>query len=131
MTPGDRNRFPPAQAVLKDGRTVTLRFLLPGDGPRLGDFYESLDENARRFYAPHPLDREHALANAARADSPTEAVLVLETAGGGIGGYAWYRWHEAAAPASGFGICLAVAYQSCGAGRALMTRLLAPERPLP
>lgn len=123
MTPADRQRFPPTPATLKDGRTATLRFLRADDGPRLGDFYAGLDETAKRFYWPHLLDREHALDNAARADSPSEVVLVLETPMGALGGYAWYRWHEPAS-ASGFGICIAVDYQSCGAGRALMVRLL-------
>ena len=123
MTAADRERFPPTRVALKDGRAAALRFLRSNDGERLGDFYEGLDENAFRFYAPHPHDREHALANAARADSPLEVVLVLETPTGAIGGYAWYRWQEAA-PSSGFGICIAVDYQSCGAGRVLMERLL-------
>jgi ribosomal protein S18 acetylase RimI-like enzyme len=123
MTPADRERFPPTRVTLKDGRAVTLRFLRADDGERLGDFYVGLDEEAARFYWPHPLDREHALANVARADSPVEVVLVLETSAGAIGGYAWYRWRESA-PASGFGICIAVDCQSCGAGRVLTERLL-------
>lgn len=130
MTPGDRTRFPPVQATLKDGRSATLRFLLPEDGARLAALYAGLDENARRFYWPHALDREHAMANAARADSPTEVVLVLEAPAGAIAGYAWYRWRAADAPASGFGICIVVGYQNCGAGRVLMERLLAVAREL-
>jgi ribosomal protein S18 acetylase RimI-like enzyme len=128
MTADDRTRFPTIQATLKDGRAATVRFLLPADGPRLGDFYEGLDENAKRFYWPHPLDREHAMANAARADSPTEVVLLLEATAGTLGGYAWYRWREVTAQASGFGICIAVNCQSCGAGRVLMERLLEVAR---
>ncbi len=128
MTPADRQRFPPVSVTLKDGRPATLRFLVPEDGPRLADFYGCLDDTARRFYWPHPLDREHALANAARADSPTEAVLVLETPAGAIGGYAWYRWQGPDAPVSGFGICIAPDYRDSGAGRALMRRLLEAAR---
>ena len=124
MTPADRGRFPATCVTLKDGRAGTLRFLRADDGERLGDFYEGLDAEAGRFYWPHALDREHARANASRADSPVEVVLVLETPTGAIGGYAWYRWRDADAPSSGFGICIAVDYQSCGAGRVLMERLL-------
>jgi ribosomal protein S18 acetylase RimI-like enzyme len=123
MTPADRERFPPTGVALKDGRPATLRLLRTDDGERLGDFYAGLDENAARFYWPHPLDHEHARTNASRADSPTEVVLVLETASATLGGYAWYRWQEPAA-SSTFGICIAVDHQSCGAGRVLMERLL-------
>jgi len=128
MTPRDRARCPPVEVRLRDGRRATVRLLLPEDGPRLADFYEGLDENARRFYWPHVLDREHAMSNATRADSPTEVVLVLEAPAGAIAGYAWYRWRDSEAMASGFGICIAVGLQSCGAGRALMERLLPVAR---
>ena len=77
-----------------------------------------------RFYYPHPLDREHARANAAKALSPLEVVLVLETPAQQVAGYAWYRWKEEGARRSGFGICIGRACQNLGAGRALMARLL-------
>lgn len=128
MTPRDRERFPPKPVTLKDGRAAVLRLLHTDDGPRLGDFYEHCDDNAKRFYYPHDLDREHALANAARADSPTEVVLLLLTPDERIGGYAWYRWRDPNAETSGFGICIAPEFQSCGAGRVLMERVLEVAR---
>lgn len=124
MDPRDRTDFPPKEVVLKDGRTGTVRFLRCDDGDRLGDMYDQLSELAARFYWPHPLDREHARQNAARADSPTEVVLVLEMPDEALGGYAWYRWPGERAEASGFGICAASDCQGCGVGRLLMERLL-------
>mgnify|MGYP001583934987 CR=1 FL=1 len=123
MTPEQQKRFPPAPATLKDGTTVTLRPLLPDDGERLGDFYESIPRTDIRFYCPHPLTREKARENAGKALSPCEAVLVMETAGGEIGGYAWFRWQEGAG-LSHFGICVRRGFQENGAGGALMARLL-------
>jgi len=128
MEPRERERFPSCEAVLKDGRSVTLRFLQGDDGLGLAAFYAGCDEREMRYYYPHALDREHALANAARADSPTEVVLLLVDAAGAVGGYAWYRWREPQAPMSGFGICVAKAFQGCGAGRVLMERLLEVAR---
>jgi len=124
MKPEDIERFPAQKMVLRDGRIVTLRGLRPDDGEALARFYEAIPREDMRFYSPHPLDREHALRNAAKAHSPTEVVLVLETPEGEIGGYAWYRWHDEGAERSTFGICVARPYQGVGAGRALMQRLL-------
>lgn len=124
MSPADQQRFPPLPTTLADGRRVVVRFLGPEDGPSLGDMYEGLPPKALRHYGPHPLDREHGLRNAAKWDHPYEVVVVLETTEGEIGGYAWYRWRDAEAEASGFGICVREDYWHCGAGRALMNRVL-------
>ncbi len=124
MDPREQERFGSIPVTLRDGSQAVVRPLAIDDGERLGDLYEALDEHARRFYWPHELDREHARLNAAEADSPCRVVLVLETANGELGGYAWYRWREPDAEASHFGICIRPGGQSRGAGRALMTRLL-------
>lgn len=123
MQPEHITRFPPVPIQLKDGSDALLRLLSPDDGDALAEFYDGVPWEDIRFYCPHPLDREHALANAAKAHSPLEVVLVLESPAGGIGGYAWYRWKEDA-DRSTFGICIARGYQNVGAGRALMIRLL-------
>ena len=124
MRPEDRAKFPATEASLRDGRSLTLRFLSVEDGDRLGRFYEELPLEAQRFYWPHELDYENGLIRAARADDPFDVCLVAETPAAGIGGYAWYQWKERTAPASSFGIAVAEAWQSSGVGRALMTRLL-------
>lgn len=120
----DRERFPEKTVTLRDGTTACLRFLGHDDGASLAALYENLSEKAMRFYWPHLLDREHALANASRADSPAEVVLVLAMPDASLGGYAWYRWRDADSPVSGFGICVAEAYRGLGIGRLLMERLL-------
>lgn len=124
MTPADQERFPAVAVTLKNGRPATLRALQESDAEALGDFYEAVPQADVRFYCPHALDREHARANAAKALSPTEVVLVLVPESGGIGGYAWYRW-QAGAERSTFGICIRPEQQGSGAGRALMQRLIA------
>ncbi|OPZ87361.1 MAG: ribosomal-protein-alanine N-acetyltransferase [bacterium ADurb.Bin429] len=127
MLPSDQTRFPAIEAVLKNDETVNLRPLTTADGEALAEFYANIPREAIRFYGPYPLDREHALLNASRADSPTEVVLAAETSESRIAGYAWYRWNEGA-PTSVFGICIRPAYQEQRLGRALMTRLLAIAR---
>ena len=123
MTPADQQRFPPLAITLRNGTPAVIRPLAETDGEALARFYAGIPAEDVLFYCPHPLTREHALKNAAQAASPTQVVLVLEPSGGGIGGYAWYRW-EAGALASGFGICIARAFQGAGAGQQLMSRLL-------
>ena len=124
MTPEDRARFGATTVRLNDGRAVVLRPLAASDGPALADFYATVPREDFRFYCPYELTREQAFADAARADSPLEVVLVIEAADGSISGYAWYRWKEPGASASGFGICLRRDHQGFGAGGAIMRRLL-------
>jgi ribosomal protein S18 acetylase RimI-like enzyme len=124
MCPEDIERFPAIATRLKDDTEVTVRPLSPDDGEALAEFYAGVPREDIRFYCPHSLDREHALANAAKAHSPVEVVLVLETPDREIGGYAWYRWKDETGERSGFGICIARRCQGQGAGNALMTRLL-------
>lgn len=124
MTPEDRNRFPSQTVTLADGRVVAIRTLAAGDGPALADFYAAVPLADIRFYCPYPLTREQAFRNAAQADSPLAVVLVMETADGAIGGYAWCRWPGPDAEESVFGICIRPDFRRQGAGRVLMTRLL-------
>lgn len=123
MTPDAQRQFPAQAVTLKDGAPAIVRPLAETDGPALAALYAAIPPEDERFYCPHPLDREHAFANAARAASPLEVVLVLETDAGRFAGYAWFRWTEAGAATSVFGICLRRAYQGLGAGRLLMARV--------
>jgi ribosomal protein S18 acetylase RimI-like enzyme len=127
MTSETLAKFPPLPVTLKNGVRTVIRSLSPDDGEALAAFYAGVPREDLRFYYPHALDREHALQNAARAHSPREVVLVLDS-GDGIGGYAWYRWGNDDAEKSGFGICISRPYQELGAGTALMTRLLEISR---
>lgn len=124
MTPEDQGKFPPIQATLKNSISVTLRPLLPQDGEAMAEFYAAIPLHNIRFYGPYPLDRENALANAEKATSPDEVVLVMESPDSRIAGYAWYRWEGEEAADSVFGICIRPEFQECGAGGLLMTRLL-------
>lgn len=124
MKPVDIQRFPPKELRLKNDDRATLRLLSPKDGGALAEFYKGVPLEDIRFYCPHRLDREQALANAAKAHSPMEVVLVVETMSREIGGYAWYRWREEKSDLSTFGICVSRAWQGRGVGEVLMTRLL-------
>ena len=123
MTPSDQRQFPPLAITLRNRTPAVIRPLAETDGAALAQFYGGIPPEDVLFYCPHPLTSEYAFKNAAQAGSPTEVVLVLETTGGGIGGYAWYRW-PAGAATSGFGICIARSCQGAGGGQQLMARLL-------
>jgi len=123
MTPADQQRFPPLAITLRNSTPAVIRPLAETDGNGLAKFYAGIPAEDVLFYCPHPLTQEYAFKNAAQAASSTEVVLVLETSGDSIGGYAWYRW-KVGDVASGFGICIARAFQGAGAGQQLMARLL-------
>ena len=129
MKPEDQRRFSPVSKMLKDSRRVTVRLLSRGDGEKLADFYASILREDYRFYHPHLLDREHALAKASRADDDANVILVGQTDDARIGGYAWYTW-KPNDDHSVFGICLRRELQGCGMGRLLMERLFEIAREL-
>lgn len=136
MRPVDRERYGPAAGVLKDGRSVMLRWLVGADVVRLGDFYEAVPREDYRFYRCQPLGRALAREVAGKADHGQHVYLVAEEAGGAIVGYAWYAWETAEtadvaeAEQSVFGLCLRRSHQGAGLGRALMGRLLEVAREL-
>ena len=119
-------RFPKA-VTLKDGRSATVRPVHTDDGEALTEFYAGIPVEDYRFYCPHPLDREHALAKVARADDPGFVCLVLEDQDKRIGGYGWYQWTPGS-PSSVFGACLLREFQGCRAGATLMSCLLDEAR---
>lgn len=109
--------------TLRDGRFVGLRLLTPQDGERLARFYAGVPREDFRFYCPHPLDREHALRNAAAADAPDNTVLVAVVEDE-IVGYCWVRTKPGENDFGTFGICVARTFQGCGLGTLLIERLL-------
>jgi ribosomal protein S18 acetylase RimI-like enzyme len=125
MSPNDQQRFPPVTVALKDGRNLTLRRLESTDGEALCAFYARVPRADQRFYYPHPLTREKALEKAAmQADAVNHVCIVGVDADGRIVGYVWYAWADATSVCSHFGACISPPYQNCGAGQALMRRLL-------
>jgi ribosomal protein S18 acetylase RimI-like enzyme len=117
----------PSRVTLRNGAAVTIRPLGTGDGEGLAAFYAVVPGEDIRFYCPHPLTRENALAKAAQAGDPNFVCLVVEPAGGGIAGYAWYRW-AAGSPTSGFGLCIRRDHQGIGVGAQLTEALLRVAR---
>jgi len=120
----DQQRFPPISSAAEAGEALTIRPLTADDADGLAALFESVPHADLRHYYPHPMDREHAARDAANALSPHGVVLVAETVGGEIAGYAWYRWDGPEAAKSLFGICIGRPWQGAGLGRALVTRLM-------
>ncbi|MBT3377614.1 MAG: GNAT family N-acetyltransferase [Lentisphaerae bacterium] len=122
MDPTIRKTFPEREATLRDGRTVTVRCLRTDDAERLARMYGEIPMEDIRFYCPHPLDREHAVENAGRADAPGR-VTIVAVADAEIVGYCWVRRRSPTALQGHFGICLRQSHQSCGLGGVIMKRL--------
>lgn len=115
----------PVTLTARDGTQRLIRHLRTDDGPALARFYEAIPAEDQHGYCPHPLDREHALDKAARADDANFVCLVVETPNGEIGGYAWYRWKQEDAQRSSFGICMRRDHQGLGLGRRIMETIIA------
>ena len=128
MRPEDREHFAPIAVMLKDRRSIIVRFLEPTDGDALAEFYESVPRGDYRFYSPHPLTRDEAMKKAQRADGSHFVCAVGVEESEKIAGYAWYDWKDAESAPSVFGICLRRDYQGSGAGQALMRRLFEAAR---
>ena len=129
MDPEQRQRFPPTNTVLRDGRQIELSMIEPTDGPALADFYDSLPRETWRFYCPPRLTHADAKKKASLALSPTHVVLLAEdpqTAE--IVGYNWYKWVDETSRTSVFGICVRESHRGAGLAQALMTRLLGIAR---
>lgn len=124
MNRRDAERFGPVVVALRDGQTVVVRPVARGDGEAMAEFYAAVPAKDCFFYCPYPLTRENALARAAEAECPWFVCLVAQAGDGRLAGYAWYRWKEAAAAMSHFGMCIRPEFQGVGVGRGLMRRLL-------
>jgi ribosomal protein S18 acetylase RimI-like enzyme len=123
MLPEDQAHYAPEAARLKDGRTVTLRFLKRDDAEKLGDFFISIERAAYRFYCPHPLTRQEGHYKAADALAPTSVRLVAESETGKIVGYATYKWEPGNDRPGTLGICLRQPYRGLGLGQRMIARL--------
>jgi ribosomal protein S18 acetylase RimI-like enzyme len=123
MRISEQQRFPPITVTLNDKGSVVIRFLAVEDARAYGDFYQSIERAAYRFYCPHPLTRENAEKRTAAALSPTVVGLVMVDAAQHIVAYASYQWNVSDNSPSFFGICIQKPYRGMGLGEILMQRI--------
>jgi diamine N-acetyltransferase len=132
------------QAVLRDGRTVTIRPLKATDVDPLATFFLSLSAETRQRYAPHPFDRATAqqLCLQAGAERCMRFVVVLgeDSAQAAILGYLIlnpeisandqerYRGHLGAGRSAGIAPAVADAYQHHGVGSLMARHVIACAR---
>lgn len=110
-------------AGLRD--SVVLREVNCGDIDRMVEYFESLGEQSRGFFHPHPFDREHA-EDICRDDNPGAYRVVAEY-DGRIVGYAWFNpWKHS--PYCTVGIGVSDDFQGKRLGGALMDALEAEAR---
>ena len=130
-------------AILRDGRPVTVRPLLPADVEPLAAFFASLSEDTRRRYAPHPFDRATAelLCSSIDSDPRTRFIVVLEDEPGTpVAGYLIfnpnlskddqerYAGHVKTGLSAAIAPVVADAYQRQGVGSLLMRHVIACAR---
>ena len=123
MLISDQQRFSPITVMLKDKSSVVIRFLAEDDAQVYGDFYESIERAAYRFYCPHPLTRENAEKRTAAALSPSVVGLVAVDATQHIVAYASFQWNASEHYSSFFGICIQKPYRGVGLGEILIQRI--------
>jgi ribosomal protein S18 acetylase RimI-like enzyme len=105
--------------------SVVLRELECSDVDRVVGYFESLGEDTRGFFHPHPFDREHA-EKICRDDEPGSFRVVAES-DGRIVGYAWFSpWSKS--PYSTVGIGISDDFQGQRLGGALMDALTAEAK---
>ena len=115
----------PRNITLTDGRRMVIRPLAVTDGEALASFYADIPpEDGIYYLPPSGRTRNMALRYAAEADASADVVLVLADDSGTVHGEAWYRYKGEQRERATFGICVLRTAQGCGAGRALMGRLL-------
>ena len=73
---------------LKDGSTITVRKMRPGDGPRIGNMLAACSERTSYFFHPYPLTYESRLQVA--ADENIHCLVAFDE-DGTAGGYIWIR----------------------------------------
>lgn len=124
MKPEIAAQFPPAPVTLKNNMVAYVRPLRTTDGDKLAEMYAAITWGEYRFFCPYPLNAKTARRNAANADSGEWTTVVIEGPDKKIGGYCWVRRFPETAPQGTFGICIRDKYQNCGAGAAIIKRLL-------
>lgn len=100
---------------------VVLRHPGPQDVDKVEVYFESLGEQSRNFFHPHPFDRENAERICLGADP--EAFKVVAEAEGRIVGYAWFS-PSRNSPYPMVGIGISDDFQGQRLGGALMDALV-------
>jgi ribosomal protein S18 acetylase RimI-like enzyme len=105
--------------------SIVLRELNCGDTDRMMEYFESLGDQSRSFFHPHPFDRQHA--EEICSDQATGAYRIVAESNGRIVGYAWFNpWKQS--PYRTVGIAISDDFQGRGLGGALMDALEAEAR---
>ena len=106
---------------LSDGRTLLVRPIGAGDGPRLQAFNEALSEKTRGLFLPHGYD-EATLARVISRAEADEDRAYLALAGDTVAGY-FFLW-EFREPVPVLGIGIADDFQGKGLGATFMEILI-------
>jgi acetyl coenzyme A synthetase (ADP forming)-like protein len=117
-------------AVLKDGRTVSIRPIRPSDNDRMMAMWQRLStETIRmRFFAPRSMTAEQ-MRYFTEVDQHNRVALVAETAGRIVGVSRFDRLQEDPSTAE-FAVLVEDAEQGRGVGNALLRALFEPARDL-
>jgi len=115
------------ERLLTIGPPLVFRPLEKTDGPLLADFYATLSEADKVYFAPHPLDDEHAERLALEAEAPGQITIVAvqqcdECGQTLLAGYIYIRDSGPDKP-WWLGVCVRPGYRSHGVGRALFEHL--------
>ena len=116
------------EAVLKDGRSVVIRYIREDDYERVLRYFGGLSEQSRYYFHPHPFDEASARMIAQTHDG-TDVTRLAATADGPDGpmvGYVFYDHPERTHPHTGLGII--DAYQGQGLGRLLVDAIVGEAR---
>ena len=110
--------------LLRDGHTLFLRSVMPGDADRMADFFSTLTEREVFYFFSLDTAAARGLALRAAAD-PAMRLIALDNQDGHerIAGYMFLDWADGSVPT--FGACLSEDMQSRGLGRTMMEHLLA------
>ena len=110
------------QVTLKNGRAITVRLKMTGDGEALGEMLANCSERTYHFFHPYPLTHESGLKVAANEN----IICFIAFADDGVAvGYIWIG-REGETPT--LGICVRDGWQGLGIGRALMEWRVANHR---
>jgi RimJ/RimL family protein N-acetyltransferase len=124
-------RFLPTNESTRDGRTIVIRALEPGDKPLLVEGLERMSEKSRyrRFLAPKPSFTAAELAYLTEVDHHDhEALIAIEPESGEPVGVARYVRIPAEPDTAEAALAVVDEWQHLGVGTALLRHLIARAR---